>query len=555
MAIPIVHAPVYPQDFKLNPIRVHKRFVIGSSSYSDTGSGYRKWDAIYLGEKLKIGAPSSTYPTNSIDGTNKHIIWNHFDTLYYRFPYDKVGTLEHANSRYAYKSLNLSASILSIPQHDFGEGIKPGSVEITSSGNTIMLRDDGNGNLYDPSISTGSFLSRNNLVAFWNFDETFKKFKYRNNALIAGDIPFISHTFTPDRPSVCKNITLSTPPGLVPLTGSRFLGERFFATFNYFNYPSRDSYILTDNRPEFNFSSIDDFTIAFWTYSADPTIGTVMSKNGTIFKQSYGTGYIEKEYGISENSNYYSQSYVNESTNVYPYDFVVSASGHIYFKRSDGIATLTLSASNFPADGFRHVAVTKSGSQCSLYINGILRDSGTDRTLNPINNHCLMFGARSMVATDCALMGLQDVRFYDRAFPQSNIQTLAASQSLQMYQSAVVGNVFYKTGNIVLTSNVPSYREILTNPTIRWKSTHTIYEYECLVRIKKGSFNLSQNPSALKSPNSDLLKDDFTGSLYPYATTIGLYNDTGELMAVGKLGQSIQMRDDVDINILMKLDT
>jgi hypothetical protein len=39
-----------------------------------------------------------------------------------------------------------------------------------------------------------------------------------------------------------------------------------------------------------------------------------------------------------------------------------------------------------------------------------------------------------------------------------------------------------------------------------------------------------------------------TGSLLPYVTEIGLYNDNCELLAVGKLGQAIQKRNDVDMN-------
>ena len=61
----------------------------------------------------------------------------------------------------------------------------------------------------------------------------------------------------------------------------------------------------------------------------------------------------------------------------------------------------------------------------------------------------------------------------------------------------------------------------------------------------------------LKSPNSDLIIDDATGSLengslFPYATSIGLYNDKAELLAVAKFNQPIMMRDDVDINVLVK---
>jgi hypothetical protein len=46
-----------------------------------------------------------------------------------------------------------------------------------------------------------------------------------------------------------------------------------------------------------------------------------------------------------------------------------------------------------------------------------------------------------------------------------------------------------------------------------------------------------------------------TGSDFkPYITTIGLYNDVGQLLAVGKLGQPIRKRSDIDTNILMRID-
>jgi len=44
--------------------------------------------------------------------------------------------------------------------------------------------------------------------------------------------------------------------------------------------------------------------------------------------------------------------------------------------------------------------------------------------------------------------------------------------------------------------------------------------------------------------------DDFA----PYITTIGLYNDAGQLLAIGKLANSIRKRNDVDMNFLIRLD-
>lgn len=49
---------------------------------------------------------------------------------------------------------------------------------------------------------------------------------------------------------------------------------------------------------------------------------------------------------------------------------------------------------------------------------------------------------------------------------------------------------------------------------------------------------------------------DITGSyLAPYITTVGLYNDTGELVAVAKLAQPIKNTGEIPINIVVKWDT
>jgi hypothetical protein len=40
----------------------------------------------------------------------------------------------------------------------------------------------------------------------------------------------------------------------------------------------------------------------------------------------------------------------------------------------------------------------------------------------------------------------------------------------------------------------------------------------------------------------------------PYITTIGLYDNFGQLLAIGKLAQPIKKRSDVDMNFLIRLD-
>ena len=75
-----------------------------------------------------------------------------------------------------------------------------------------------------------------------------------------------------------------------------------------------------------------------------------------------------------------------------------------------------------------------------------------------------------------------------------------------------------------------------------------------MVEVPAGTCNITMNPTALKRPNSDLLKTEFSGSLRPYVTTIGLYNDNAELLAVSKLAEPVAKRDDVDMNFMVRWD-
>jgi hypothetical protein len=558
MAIPHVYSTVYPQDFTLSPVKVHKKFVwqrsqFYSGSIPQTGSGYRILDAVFTNEKLKLGTDSQTlYQTNSFDGSYKAVVWKSIDSQYYRYPYDTFKTLEHSNKRFTYKFLNYSASLISIPYLDYGESIKPGSVEITASG--YYLTDDGNGNIYDISLNTGSYSDNYNLVAYWGFNDCFRKAKSIAEAVFdKTNIPYKSNTFSPDEPSVARDLHLRS-------------GVNFNNTASGLcAYFDGEGSIVTHNRDDFNFTKDDDFTISFWLkYEPHGTDNaTVISKNSIIRKQVYGLLDKYNQNDLVQQQYHVSSSIVAETTPVYPYRFeIVGLTGLMVFKRSDGIKTTSLSGSiDLDDSRWHHYAAVKSGSMLTLYQDGVAIQSGSEVNEHPINKHSLMFASDDFNQTTAFFGYLDEMRIYNKGLSSNTIATLADSSSMGMYQTAVVGNVFYKTGNIVLTSPVSTYNNLLNSDwTLKFRSTHVIYSYECLVRIPAGSFNLSQNPTTLKNPNTDLIIDEMTGSLaegalFPYATAIGLYNEKRELVAVAKLSQPLQMRDDVNLNISVKWDS
>jgi hypothetical protein len=137
-----------------------------------------------------------------------------------------------------------------------------------------------------------------------------------------------------------------------------------------------------------------------------------------------------------------------------------------------------------------------------------------------------------------------------------------------------VGNVIYPHGQIVLTDeNVATYLTAFLSGTLDYKSNHPIYTHNYHCRVRESEFNYTYNPSALTSSlkttyyndgeiyisssnyTNGTLNNNITGSEFqPYITTVGLYNDANELIAVGKLGQPIPKSANTDMTFIVKID-
>jgi hypothetical protein len=172
-----------------------------------------------------------------------------------------------------------------------------------------------------------------------------------------------------------------------------------------------------------------------------------------------------------------------------------------------------------------------------------------------------------------------------------------------------IGNIFYNQGLVVLTKD--SALKLQNQWRLDYKSTQTIYEHEYLLIANEDEFNVSQNPSAIINvgketqryitsdgktmnvitnpgvsyikkktilENGNILDYGYTGSignlkagfehydlsgsvdstgsfLAPFITTIGLYDDNCDLVAVAKLPQPIKSEPDIPVNFIIRFDT
>tara|TARA_Y100000034_G_scaffold61626_1_gene74819 strand:+ start:3575 stop:4648 length:1074 start_codon:yes stop_codon:yes gene_type:complete len=73
-------------------------------------------------------------------------------------------------------------------------------------------------------------------------------------------------------------------------------------------------------------------------------------------------------------------------------------------------------------------------------------------------------------------------------------------------------------------------------------------------RAVNNEFNHSQNPSFFTGSNAELIQSSFITEPTSYITTVGLYNDNNELLAVAKLSQPFKKDPNTEALIKVRLD-
>ena len=123
-----------------------------------------------------------------------------------------------------------------------------------------------------------------------------------------------------------------------------------------------------------------------------------------------------------------------------------------------------------------------------------------------------------------------------------------------------VGNIFYNHGIITITDNYSTEDTVLAvnDYTLTFSGSHDITEHSYKCTVEDGEYNMTLNPSARQGsslnnqrPAGFVTSSDFT----PYITSIGLYDDNNELLAIGKLAQPVKSPKDFDITFIVQFDT
>jgi hypothetical protein len=90
--------------------------------------------------------------------------------------------------------------------------------------------------------------------------------------------------------------------------------------------------------------------------------------------------------------------------------------------------------------------------------------------------------------------------------------------------------------------------------TCSFSSSYEIFETQYKCTIGADEFNYSLNPSIISGSEGEMY-DFATGSYFaPYVTTVGLYDEACNLLAVAKLAKPLPTSRTTDTTILVNFD-
>ena len=548
-------------DVSITPFTAHKKSTFTSASLIAAGGSF--YSASFPTVAYKSGDGFEWAGSGSLDDPNNHKKYFQLDHLFY-----KNSKLDYSNKfskiKYStdHRTLYERVNILSLPYKTIGYKIKPGSFSLTQ--NNVTIIDDGKGNLIQTSTPFNSlnyvdpdntfrifYLGPEKGYKYYNLDiEDGKKIvnapsSYSKKGLLDDSRLFNEIEY--------KNVNFETG------SQGNVVGN-VIPYFSKIEFNGEDSTIISPHNSRLNFNSDDDFTITFRIKSKDFQLEDGINDNKKRYVISKSTTKtIIPSSNITNNTQITgsSQDVDVEAEPQFPFE-IYWQSQSLHFKRFDGDTTSEISASLPEGLTYATISCVKTGSTLQIWNYSSLKAEGTDNTLQCQNQANLYIGSKG--GTSNFWTGsIEQIMIYNKSL---NTKTLSSFLFTPDGSHNKIGNIFYNNGLVTITN--PYAHSTFLNPaissdfTLTYQGTHLIYENEYQCMAEQHEFDVTLNPSArkIKSKDSEDLANFATGSNFkPYVTTIGLYNDNGELLVTGKLGQAIRMTDEADTTYVVRFDT
>ncbi len=561
--------------------------------------GIVSYSGQYSNGEWSISDNNNTNVSNepqTTDSFYKREIFDSLKHIYYRDPENSFISGDNQYFRQQTRNLHRLIHVVDIPSRIFGDRLREGSV--TMSSGKAYLYDDGVGNIRDKNIETLSNFepfTKDDYYIKLDLNEGYKtqKGNYKTDSTFIENkgirlLDFSNGPYT----AIGRDITFDYHALAMGAGGMYGRSGSSYVTLHGSQSIDEDtnSYIEIDGTVQMSVDRLwnNNWSISTWINVPESQSVTQSFTGNWVNEQTTSNRWqnrplVDNDYNIIATSQAQSN---NRHTpwELQVYNSRTSKKGKIRFLRGFGTDDTTLTeitSSTALNDGnWHHVVIQVATASMQLYIDGTLQASKTDPATNIAiydQTANILIGGRkwSHKRRYRAASGERGVFFHSklatnyihpfkgsvnqfRVFKNYLSSNQITSMKNYYRDSSIVGNVFYNHGMITITDLSGSYNDLIDDYTLNFKSSveRTVHNYKCVV--EDGEYNVSLNPSVRKNydPNSDKLQGIASSSNFsPYITTIGLVDDSNQLLAIGKLAYPVKSPTDIDITFNVQFDT
>jgi hypothetical protein len=329
--------------------------------------------------------------------------------------------------------------------------------------------------------------------------------------------------------------------------------------------------------PEDFLVSSDSIVNTLWSTDT-PTLTTfftsstqIASSAGTYYYSVYQTGSILSNAAVQFDIAYAdlkgsgSVLYNNAVPEVSPTKTIYGQYRSLILEDENSSFTFGKGTNIYTTDNFWVINFERARYKQSLFpgsLNLNLSGSGgiinlTDDSLdNPVSQflgstrvYQLISGSNGTAGTSATSGYVLGSGSYGLVFPDLGtilLNPYALSQSIEISPS--------RSNNSDGLNNAKLYEAIKLGESFTANSQETLTSDYVFVRARNSEFNYSENPSFISGSTGEVIYDNFINAPQVYLTTIGMYNDSNELIAVAKMSRPLLKDFTKEALVRVKLD-
>jgi hypothetical protein len=285
-------------------------------------------------------------------------------------------------------------------------------------------------------------------------------------------------------------------------------------------------------------------------YQTESVLSTAQVQFDIAYADALGSGSTLYNPIVPENSytkTIYGQyrSLILEDENS---SFTFGVGNNVY--TTDNFWVLSIERANYKQSlfpGSLNLQLSGSGGVINLTDNSL--DTTVNTFIGATQVYQLVSGSNGTAGNSTTGGYVANSGSYGLVFPQLGtilLNPAAISQSIQVAPS--------RSNNSDGLNNQRLFNAIVLGDSFALNSQETVTSDYVFVRARNSEFNYSENPSFISGSTGEVIYSNFINAPQVYITTVGMYNDSNDLLAVAKMSRPLLKDFTKEALIRVKLD-